>query len=115
MGLMILRSRQRLGEKQFFQRRLTTAARASPEWEALLASAAILAGQARGEEEITGLFLRVGRAIGVNQSEGAEYGEAMVKALELVWGSGFLWPDGPDEVTRQRRVAPDPSQGHKLS
>lgn len=29
---------------------------------------------------------------------GEEYDEAMVAALELVWGEGFLSPGGPDEV-----------------
>jgi len=36
----------------------------------------------------------------LHQSDGAEYGDAMVEALELVWGSGFLSPGGPDEVAR---------------
>lgn len=30
----------------------------------------------------------------------AEYGDAMVEALELVWGAGFLSPGGPEEVAR---------------
>ena len=33
------------------------------------------------------------------QTDGApEYGEAMVAALELIWGEGFLSPGGPEEV-----------------
>jgi ubiquinone/menaquinone biosynthesis C-methylase UbiE len=31
-------------------------------------------------------------------SDAAEYGDAMVAALELIWGEGFLSPGGPEEV-----------------
>ena len=36
----------------------------------------------------------------MQQTEGPEYGEAMVEALELIWGAGFLSPGGPAEVAR---------------
>lgn len=36
----------------------------------------------------------------MQQAEGPEYGEAMVEALELIWGAGFLSPGGPAEVAR---------------
>jgi ubiquinone/menaquinone biosynthesis C-methylase UbiE len=36
----------------------------------------------------------------MQQSDGAEYSDAMVEALEVIWGSGFLSPGGPDEVAR---------------
>ncbi len=32
------------------------------------------------------------------EAAGGEYGEAMVAALELIWGEGFLSPGGPEEV-----------------
>jgi phosphoethanolamine N-methyltransferase len=36
----------------------------------------------------------------MQQTGEAEYGDAMVEALELVWGTGFLSPGGPEEVAR---------------
>jgi ubiquinone/menaquinone biosynthesis C-methylase UbiE len=33
-------------------------------------------------------------------TDDSEYGDAMVGALELVWGAGFLSPGGPEEVAR---------------
>ena len=34
----------------------------------------------------------------MQHSDAAEYGDAMVAALELIWGEGFLSPGGPEEV-----------------
>ncbi|HKF64428.1 MAG TPA: hypothetical protein VKB42_23860, partial [Dongiaceae bacterium] len=31
-------------------------------------------------------------------TDSPEYGDAMVAALELIWGEGFLSPGGPAEV-----------------
>jgi len=36
----------------------------------------------------------------MQRSDDPEYDDAMVEALELVWGPGFLSPGGPDEVAR---------------
>ena len=36
----------------------------------------------------------------MQRSDEPEYGDAMVEALELVWGPGFLSPGGPEEVAR---------------
>jgi SAM-dependent methyltransferase len=36
----------------------------------------------------------------MQQPDGAEYGDAMVEALELIWGEGFLSPGGPQEIAR---------------
>jgi len=44
--------------------------------------------------------MKTRRGIGMQQTEDAEYGDAMVEALELVWGAGFLSPGGPEEVAR---------------
>ncbi len=36
----------------------------------------------------------------MQRTDDAEYGDAMVEALELIWGAGFLSPGGPQEVAR---------------
>src|SRR5262249_34469647 len=41
---------------------------------------------------------RSGEAVGMTVTDTPEYGDAMVAALELLWGEGFLSPGGPAEV-----------------
>jgi len=87
-----------------------TAARLFVEWHATVAMRADSAdlesktGPGAGRDPVVrariGIAKKCWGGVKMQRSDDPEYDDAMVEALELVWGPGFLSPGGPDEVAR---------------